>query len=317
MAPPIPENSQTRAVQTDSSLLDLEFLGHHEGIASFLLEGNGELALVDCGPSTCLPILRARLAARDRSVGDLTALLLTHIHLDHAGATGTLVRENPRLAVYVHEIGAKHLADPSRLLKSATRLWADSLQQIFGEFLAVPVENIRVLNGGESVRVAGRKMEVAYTPGHASHHVSYFDQSTGTAFTGDTTGLRLPGFDVVAPLTPPPDIDLDAWHNSLVEIEQRNPSSLFITHFGPFANVREHLQKTREGLRRWSERASGILRRGGNEEEQLASFVELGEKEYSRQLSAEAAARYAGGANAKLSWYGLSRYWRKRAEAQS
>jgi glyoxylase-like metal-dependent hydrolase (beta-lactamase superfamily II) len=200
------------------------------------------------------------------------------------------------------------------LLKSATRLWGDSLYRIFGEFLPVPAENVRVLTGGESIRLAGRKFDVAYTPGHAAHHISYFDQSTGTAFTGDTTGLRLPGFNLVAPLTPPPDIDLDLWNNSLAEIEKRAPSRLFLTHFGPYANVHEHLQQTQEGLRRWAERASGILAASNDEEKNLAHFVKQSELEYFRQLPVETATRYSVGANAKLSWYGLSRYWRKRAE---
>jgi glyoxylase-like metal-dependent hydrolase (beta-lactamase superfamily II) len=311
------ENLHSRNLAPEASILDLNFCGYTEGIASFILEGDGQIALVDCGPSSCLPTLRAQLAVRGLSVKDLSAILLTHIHFDHAGASGTLIRENPNLAVYVHEIGAKHLNDPSRLLKSAARLWGDSLQQIFGEFVPVPTENIHILNGGEDFNIAGRKIEVAYTPGHAAHHVSYFDQSTGTAFTGDVTGLRLPGFDFVAPLTPPPDIDLDAWDRSLAEIEKRNPARVFLTHFGPYENVREHLRQTREGLHRWAGRASGILAGGAGEEDQLARFVEQGRQEYIRRLPAEAAVKYATGANAALSWQGLARYWRKRAEAQS
>jgi glyoxylase-like metal-dependent hydrolase (beta-lactamase superfamily II) len=317
MPPPVTENSHPRNIPPESSILDLNFCGYPEAIASYLLEGDGQIALVDCGPTSCLPTLRAQLAERGIAVKDLSAILLTHIHFDHAGAAGTLIRENPDLKVHVHEIGAKHLADPSRLLKSATRLWGDSLKQIFGEFLHVPAENVHVLQGGESFRLAGRKMEVAYTPGHAAHHVSYFDQSTGIAFTGDTTGFRLPGFNLVAPLTPPPDINLDAWDTSFAEIEQRNPSSVFLTHFGRYTNVSEHLQQAREGLHRWTERASGILASGPSEEDQLANFVQLSEKEYAGQLPKETAARYAIGANATLSWYGLARYWRKQAETRS
>lgn len=317
MATPFTENSQPRNFAPEASILDLNFRGRPEGIASFLLEGDGQLALVDCGPTSCLPTLRAQLAVRGFSVKDLSAILLTHIHFDHAGAAGTLIRENPKLAVYVHEIGAKHLKDPSRLLKSATRLWGDSLLQLFGEFVPVPAENIHILNGGEQFQHAGRKIEVAYTPGHAAHHVSYFDLSTGTAFTGDTTGLRLPGFEFVAPLTPPPDIDLDAWNASLAEIERRRPSRVFLTHFGLYENVAEHLQQTREGLHRWAERASEILASGAGEDDQLARFVEQEQQEYFRQLPADTAAKYTAGANAALSWQGLVRYWRKRAEAQS
>jgi glyoxylase-like metal-dependent hydrolase (beta-lactamase superfamily II) len=306
-----------QTIAPDTSIIDLNFLGHKEAIASCLLEGGGELALVDCGPSTCLPVLRAQFAERGLAITDLTALLLTHIHFDHAGAAGSLVRENPRLRVYVHEAGAFHMSDPSRLLNSATRLYGDALQQMFGEFVAVPAENLQVLSGGESFQVAGRPMEVAYTPGHASHHVSYFDQSTGIAFTGDTTGLRAQGFDVVAPLTPPPDIDLAVWEESLQEIARRRPQRIFLTHYGPYADVPEHLERTRAGLHRWAERARNILSQSPDEPAQIAEFMSGAQKEFAAALPEEAVWRYAIGSNPTLSWYGLARYWRKRAEAEA
>src|SRR5207249_2172225 len=142
------------------------------------------------------------------------ALLLTHIHLDHAGATGVLVRRHPELVVYVHEIGAPHVADPSKLLRSAARLYGDDMERLWGEVLPVPAERLRVLRGGE---VLGR-FRVAYTPGHASHHVSYLHEPTGVAFTGDVTGVRIHDGCILAP-TPPPDIDLQAWRASLDVIE--------------------------------------------------------------------------------------------------
>lgn len=312
-----PQESQSGASLPDSPILDLNFLGYPEAIASFLMEGGHDLALVDCGPSSCLPTLRAKLAERGLKVTDLTAVLLTHIHFDHAGAAGTLVRENPRLRVYVHSVGAKHMASPERLLASATRLYGDAMQHMFGEFLPVPQENLSALEGGEQFQIAGRKIEVAYTPGHASHHVSFFDQSNGTAFIGDTTGLRLPGYDLVAPVTPPPDVDLDLWDRSLTDIAHREPSNLFLTHFGPYADVREHLDKTREGTHRWAERAAGIMASTDDAAARIARFVNESEEEFHRQIPAEAVVRYKGGANATLSWYGLERYWRKRAETKS
>ncbi len=209
------------------------------------------------------------------------------------------------------------MSDPSRLLNSATRLYGDALNQMFGEFVAVPNENLQVLSGGESFQVAGRKMEVAYTPGHASHHVSYFDQSTGIAFTGDTTGLRAQGYDVVAPLTPPPDIDLAAWEQSLREIAHRKPAHIFLTHYGPYTDVPEHLERTREGLHRWAERARAILAQPSDEPSQIAEFMTSAQKEFGESLPEEAVWRYAVGSNPTLSWYGLARYWRKRAEAEA
>ena len=306
-----------QSIAPGTSIIDVEFLGHKEAVASCLLEGAGELALVDCGPTTCLPVLRAQLAERGIAVTDLTALLLTHIHFDHAGAAGTLVRENPLLRIYVHDRGAAHMSDPTKLLNSATRLYGGALNKMFGEFLSVPGGNLHVLSGGENFSVAGRKMEVAYTPGHASHHVSYFDQSTGIAFTGDTTGLRAQGCDVVAPLTPPPDIDLDIWEASLKEIARRKPQRIFLTHYGPYSDVPQHLERTREGLRRWAERARDILSRHPDESAQIAEFNAAAQKEFAQLLPEKSTWRYTAGSNPTLSWYGLARYWRKRTEAQA
>lgn len=314
--PPSPKPTPDTSLP-EASILDLNFLGYSEAIASCLLEGDGELALVDSGPTSCLPTLRAKLAERGLQVADLTSILLTHIHFDHAGATGTLVRENPHLKVYVHSIGAKHMVSPERLLASATRLYGDAMQQMFGEFLAVPAENLIVLEGDEEFQVAGTKMEVAYTPGHASHHVTYIDESAGTAFVGDTTGLRLPGHGMVAPVTPPPDIDLEVWDRSLDEISRRRPARVFLTHFGAYENVEEHLDQTREGLHRWADRAAEIMASTTDSGARIARFVQESEAEMRRALPAESAARYSKGANATLSWYGLERYWRKRAESQS
>lgn len=317
MMMPSADRSAPSASLLDGSILDLNFLGYSEAIASYLLEGNGELVLVDSGPSSCLPTLRDRLAKRGLSVGDLTGVLLTHIHFDHAGATGTLVRENPRLRVYVHSVGAKHMVRPERLLASATRLYGSAMQEMFGEFLAVPAENLTVLNGGEQLRIAGREVEVAYTPGHASHHVTFFDQSTGTAFVGDTTGLRIPGHEIVAPVTPPPDIDLEVWERSLAEISRRNPSRVFLTHFGPYTNVGEHLEQTRQGMHRWADRAAKIMAATSDNSARITRFVRESEEEFHRALAPESARRYIKGANATLSWFGLERYWRKRAESQT
>jgi glyoxylase-like metal-dependent hydrolase (beta-lactamase superfamily II) len=304
-------------IATGTSLIDLIFLGYPEAIGPCLLESGGELALVDCGPSNCLPTLRKELAGRGLSVRDLTSILLTHIHLDHAGAAGSLVRENPKLRVYVHEKGATHLADPAKLLRSAERLYHGEMHKLFGDFIPVPAENIYSLAGGETLQLGPRKIEVLYTPGHASHHVSYFDQSTGIAFTGDTTGLRYPGSPFVAPLTPPPDIDLDAWKRSLPEIARRKPAKLCLTHFGPAEPVQGHLDQVWEGLQRWAEFAAHILRSEPDERAQLPAFLRRANLDFEQHMRPEDAKRYAMGSNPTLSWFGLSRYWTKRAAANS
>src|SRR5258708_25713178 len=191
--------------------LDNVWMGRPRSIAAGLLESDGHLAVVDPGPGSTLETLRQQLQAHGIGVGELDAILLTHIHLDHAAATGSLVRENPRLALYVHTNGAPHMLDPSKLLASAKRLWPNDLQLLFGEALPVPAENLRILEGGENLTLGSRKLEVVYTPGHASHHVSYFDKTEGVAFVGDTAGRRLRGKSFFFAPPPPPDIRLQNW----------------------------------------------------------------------------------------------------------
>ena len=164
---------------------------------------------------------------------DVTALLITHIHLDHSGSAGTLVRENPNLRVLVHANGAAHLVDPGRLLASATRLYGDEMDRLWGEVAPVPAQALVVLKGGERIEEGGRSLEVAYTPGHASHHVSYFAPDAGIAFVGDTAGVKVAPEGDVLPPTPPPDVDLEAWDDSLARIERWRPESLFLDPFRP------------------------------------------------------------------------------------
>lgn len=242
------------------AILDTNWVGRPHSIAAALLESNGHHAIIDPGPASTFSTLSDRLASCGLSVRDLDAILLTHIHLDHAGASGSLVRENPRLRVYVHKQGAPHLIDPTKLLASAARLWPDTLQQLFGDTLPVPPENIQILEGGETLTLGSRKLDVVYTPGHASHHVSYFDDSEGLAFVGDTTGIRVDNGPYILPATPPPDIDLTIWDASLAAILARRPSRLFLTHFGYAENPGAHIIEFRDRLRRWARIAAECLR---------------------------------------------------------
>ncbi len=213
-------------------LIDLAHLGRPRAIGAWVL---GEIVL-DPGPSSCLAQLLAGLDGRRPR-----ALALTHIHLDHAGAAGTLARRFPEMEVWVHERGARHLADPSRLLASATRLYGEDMERLWGEVLPVPSEQIRVLRGGETL--AG--LRVAYTPGHASHHVSYLHEASGWAFSGDVAGVRIGGGPTLAP-TPPPDIDLAAWRDSIGVLESWRPQTLAITHFGAYDDPGEQLTELRD-----------------------------------------------------------------------
>lgn len=297
------------------SILDVNWVGRPHSIAAALLESDGHCVIIDPGPESTYATLRERLESRGLSVARLDAVLLTHIHLDHAGASGSLVRDNPRLTVYVHELGAPHMIDPSRLLASAARLWPDTLPELFGDTLPVPKENLRILQSGETLNFGSRKLEVAYTPGHASHHVSYFDAAESVAFVGDTTGIRIDNGPYILPATPPPDINLETWDGSFAEILARRPSRLFLTHFGYAENPAEHIDQFRQRLHRWAELAGECLQSASNESEAKSAFVTHAQREMQDPLGPAEAEHHSFTAGLDLSFLGLARYLRKRAEA--
>lgn len=258
--------------------------------------------LVDPGPESSLEtLLEARGGEAPR------ALLLTHIHLDHAGATGAMVKRWPDLPVYVHERGARHLADPSKLIDSAGRLYGDEMDRLWGEILPVPEENLKILSGGESVE----GFRVAYTPGHASHHVSYLHEDSGVACVGDVAGVRILPVALVVPPTPPPDIDLDAWSRSIDTVAGWRPQALAITHFGLVEEPFAHLAQMQDRL---AERAT-LARTLGREE-----FLEAIAREVEQACEAAgdpvATASYDQAAIPEHMWLGLERYWLKRDEAE-
>lgn len=300
-----------------TTVLDLNWAGHPRSIASALLRSANSAILIDPGPASSVTTLRQQLALQGLQVSDLHAILLTHIHMDHAGATGTLLRENPRLLVYVHENGARHMIDPAKLLHSASRLYGDTMDRLFGEFLPVPAENLRSLGGKEVLQFGSRRLQVLYTPGHASHHVTYFDLQEGTAFVGDTTGICVNGHPFVLPATPPPDISLELWDASLDAIANLHPQQLFLTHFAFSAHALEHISHYRERLHHWSERTAAILAAGLDEESCVRKFSDEVTADAAQYLSAEEVANYAFTGAFNLSWMGLARYHRKRSGAAS
>ena len=227
-------------------LVDVHFGGSPEQIGVYVVETGDGLALFDCGPSSTLPGLEAGLAEHGLAVTDIRHLLLSHIHLDHAGGAGVLVRRHPGLTVWVSEIGAPHLVDPSRLERSARRLYGDLFDELWGELAPVPESNLRIAAGD----VLG--WESFATQGHASHHISYF--MNGTLLSGDAAGVRLPGTGYVLPVSPPPDVDVDAWHRTASAIRARDPERLALIHFGVHEDVSAHLDRLESELDRWAAR---------------------------------------------------------------
>jgi glyoxylase-like metal-dependent hydrolase (beta-lactamase superfamily II) len=239
--------------------IDLFHLGRERSIGCYLLDTEDGPALFDCGPSTTMGALEAGLAAEGLRLADVRHLLLSHIHLDHAGAAGALVREHPALLVHVSEIGAPHLVDPSRLERSARRLYGESFDTLWGELAPVPESNVRIVGD----RVLG--LDCFPTPGHASHHVSYLD-ADGTLYAGDAAGVRIQPGRYVMPPTPPPEFDLELWQRTLDEIERRSPERLALIHFGVAEDPQRHLADLRLELYDWAQFVLG----GASEDEFVA-----------------------------------------------
>ena len=273
--------------------LDLHHQDSERVIGVYLLQTEDGLALFDCGPSSCLGALRSRLEEQGVALTDVRHLLLSHIHLDHAGAAGVLVREHPALQVHVSEIGAPHLVDPSRLESSARRLYGDTFDTLWGELAPVPEENVHVTGD----RVLG--LDCFPSPGHASHHVCYVD-SDGTLYAGDAAGVRIKPSGYVLPVSPPPDIDVDGWKRTLDEIEGREPVRLALIHFGLFEDVEYHLGQVRQELDTWVERVSA----GATEDE----FVEAARRDL-YDTSDWDAPYYERAAPFWQSYAGLKRWW--------
>jgi glyoxylase-like metal-dependent hydrolase (beta-lactamase superfamily II) len=269
-------------------------------VAVYLVETDDGLALFDCGPTPCIGALKAGLAARGLELTDLRHLLLSHIHLDHAGAAGTLVREHPALRVHVSEIGAPHVVDPSRLERSARRLYGDAFDVLWGELAPVPEASIEVVGD----RVLG--VDCFPAPGHASHHVCYL-HADGTLYAGDAAGVRIQPGRHVMPVCPPPDLDVEGWFRTFEEIERRRPERLALVHFGVADSPSEHLALVREELAKWAERGERM---------EEAEWVAAARSDLEAAVGGEADL-WERAAPLWQSYLGMKRYWDKRREAES
>jgi glyoxylase-like metal-dependent hydrolase (beta-lactamase superfamily II) len=296
----------------DAVLVDLEYRGQEEYLAALLFETDDGVAVVDPGPSVSLPAL---LAAVREVAGDeraLRHLLLTHIHLDHAGCSGVMTARFPDVRVYVHERGAPHLVDPSRLLASATRLYGDRMDELWGEVLPIPGGNVRIVRDGENITIGRRAISVLYTPGHAIHHAAYLDATTGLAYVGDAAGERFHSGTPIIPTTPPPDIDIEAWRLTSEKLRAWDPAGLVLSHFGVFSDALDHLNTHEELLNEWATAVKTSLDEPGTDEDRATRFA----TEYLRRI--QAASTEIGATRVHFSqirdcWFGLARYWRRGA----
>jgi glyoxylase-like metal-dependent hydrolase (beta-lactamase superfamily II) len=310
---PMPKPLAT-AIAPESFLIDLQFQGEPQVIAAYLVRGYERAILIESGPGSTIDALLAGIRAAGLDVTDLTDVYVTHIHLDHAGAAGLLATMNPQLKVHTHPFGVAHVIDPSKLIASATRIYGDQMDRLWGGWAPIDESRVLPIEDGESIDLGGRTLTAHFTPGHARHHVAYLDQESGDLYAGDVAGIHIPGAGFVLPPTPPPEFDPDGWAESIALMRSLAPLRLVPTHFGPVADPSARL---------------------GELETELAHFVEIGEASFAAgedqaQLTARLQADTAGhiGADqtellaklelaspAYMAAMGLSRYLTKRAQA--
>jgi glyoxylase-like metal-dependent hydrolase (beta-lactamase superfamily II) len=294
-------------------LISLPFQGEEEIIGSYLLAGDGELALIDPGPTSTLEALLAGIREAGFDPQDLTHILVTHVHLDHAGVVGSLARRIARAQVYVHSQGIPHLLDTSKLVASAQRIYGDRMRELWGEIEPVDEDRLKKLEGGDTINIAGRRLEIHYAPGHAIHHIIGFDAHSGELFAGDVAGVRLIGSDFVRPPTPPPDLDLEDWSSSLDLIKRLHPDVLYLGHYGPVTGVGSHIISLRERLFSWGDLVLNAMNEGKNEEEIIALLIKQANPELERaSRTFHEVVRYDIATNYPMTVQGYMRYWKKK-----
>lgn len=246
--------TQTTVTKLDQDLyiIDHNFQGVPGVIASYLLPGSNGLTLIETGPTTTIETLLAGVKEAGFDPDDITQLAITHIHLDHAGSAGVLMRRLPNARLLVHPIGAPHMVDPAKLMASATRIYGDRMEKLWGEVAPCPADRVDILEDGATVKAGNRTLVARHTPGHAMHHIAYHDPDTGIIFTGDVAGVRLDAAAYVRPPTVPPELDLILWRESIQQLRQLNLTRFYLTHFGGFDDVTWHLDDLLSRLFFWS-----------------------------------------------------------------
>lgn len=292
-------------------VIDTQHVRNKGTVCAYLLPGeNGKFALIETGPSSTLPTVKEGIAEAGFALENLEAILVTHIHLDHAGAAGTLAKISGA-KVYVHEIGAPHLHDPSRLMNSATRIYGDKMDTLWGGMTPIPKEQLQILSGGETLNILDREIRAFYTPGHASHHLAYA-LDDGSIFTGDVGAIRLTGSDVIRPALPPPEIDLETWAASVDTLLAAKPKRLLLTHFGEVKDAEAHLRRIPERNQSWADVILEGMQAGEDTAELVARISAHGNAELAaHDTPPEVAARHRHTSNYEMTVTGVVRYWNK------
>lgn len=305
-----------RWLGTDTAMIDLNFLGVPKVIAAYLLPTSDGLAIVDTGPSTVIDTLEDGTRALGHDPNDIRHILITHIHLDHVGAAGTWMRRLPAARCYIHERGAPHMIDPANLIRSATRIYGDDMERLWGEFLPVPEERTVVVRDGDQLRLGDRTLEVIYTPGHASHHVAFHESATGRAFVGDVGGIRIPPSGLPIPPTPPPDVNVDAWKESIRRLREIVPMQMLLAHFGPVDDVDRHLTELGANLDAFVSLAEQALVEGLEREAIVARLTDHVQKLVEEDGNPDIETQFSLNVPYGMATDGLLRYLRKRDEAR-
>lgn len=256
-----------RKVADGVFVIDTVFQGNPGAVAAYLVVGQDGVGLIETGPATVVDALEAGIAAAGYSLDDVTDVVVTHIHLDHAGALGGLMRRLDRLQAWVHPVGLPHMVNPEKLVNSASRIYGDRMEELWGEIVPAPEDRLHPTGHRTPISVGGRSLTPFDTPGHASHHIALLDEQTGSLFTGDVAGVRMEGTGLAIPPMPPPDIDVAAWNRSIDLMLEIAPERLLLTHFGAYSNVTEHLEMVREGIDAQMALGRDVLVPGGTDEE--------------------------------------------------
>ena len=291
--------------------VDLKFQGLPGVISSFVLESDDGPVVVDPGPSSALGTLRSGLQELGFALEDVRHVLLTHIHLDHAGAAGTICAESGA-TVYVHAHGARHLARPERLIASATQIYGDAMDTLWGQMRPVPEDKLRVIAGDEQVEVGGRVFEAFYSPGHAIHHVAW--RTGHDLFCGDVAGIRLEAAQTPRAPTPPPDIDLEAWRTSIARLRALDVRKLHLAHFGSHDDPQSHWDGLLRTMDLDATRVREALERGVEGEDLVEEFTRAQLVDMAGE-GADVSDRLRFASPAWMSVQGLVRYWRRKARA--